>query len=290
MSGQRHWTALLCAAFVASILAPSSFAATSAPAAQPAPAAKAPAAKPAPSATPAPSQADAMSTGIIEELTTSMGGQQTWDRLPYLRFDFVVVQNGKEVARFKHWWDKQKGRCRVEGPDDKGRSVAAIFNLADKKGKAFVDGLVETDPAAVAGIIKDGYERWVNDTYWLVMPFKLRDPGTQVKHVRIDRNDDGTTHDVLALSFAPDVGLTPQDHYWLYVNRQTHLIDKWEYVLTGQKPPPQASSWESWTSVGPIQFSTARRFEGKPVMLRFENVATPSAMDESVFTQSKPRG
>ncbi len=263
-----------------------------------APAAKTPPAKtPAPktpptktpptkAAEPPPSQCDGPSAACVKELTDAMGGQATWDNLPYFRFDFVVVRDGKEVARFKHWWDKKRGRCRVEGPDDQGRVVTAIFNLSDKKGKAFTDGIVDTDSTNIAAIIQNGYERWVNDTYWIIMPFKLHDPGTRLKHVRTEEANGGT-YDVMELSFAQNVGLTPQDRYWIHVNTKSHLIDKWEYVLTGQKPPPQGSTWESWTSIGPLQLSLARRFEGKPVMLRFENVSAPATMDEAVFSNSR---
>ena len=250
-----------------------------------------PAAAPAAPASAAPlGEADARSVAVVQALTDAMGGQETWNRLPYFRFDFVVVRDGKEVARFKHWWDREHGRCRVEGPDDKGRMVAAIFTLADKKGRAFVDGVPELDSARVASIIQNGYERWVNDTYWVIMPFKLRDPGTHLKYDRTQQGDDGSTYDVLALSFSKGVGLTPDDHYWLYVNQKTHLIDKWEMILTGQKPPPSGSTWESWTDIGPLKLSLARRFAGKPVMLRFENAGTPATMDESVFSYSRPTG
>ena len=94
---------------------------------------------------------------------------------------------------------------------------------------------------------------------------------------------------MIELTFAPDVGLTPKDHYWIYVNRKTHLVDQWEYVLQGQKPPPQPSTWESWTAVGPLNISEMRRFEGKPVMLRFENVGAPATMDESIFNYARPK-
>jgi hypothetical protein len=239
-------------------------------------------------AAPAPmGEADPTSARIVKELTDAMGGQQAWDRLPYFRFDFVVVAQGKEKARFRHWWDKRLGRCRVEGPDDQGRRVTAIFTLADKKGKSFTDDVVDTDSATTASRIQNGYERWVNDTYWVMMPFKLRDPGTHLKFSRSARGERGETYDVLELTFSSGVGLTPQDHYWLYVNQKTHLIDRWDMLLTDQKPPPQSATWESWTQVGPVQLSLLRRLVGKPVMLRFENVATPERMDETVFTHSR---
>lgn len=283
------WVVILHAAVVLILLLAGAIArGAAAPAGKKAAPAAAKSSTPAKPSVPPPCEMDAESKRVVQSLTDAMGGQQTWDHLPYFRFDFVVVKDGKEVARFRHWWDKAHGRCRVEGPDDQGQNVTAIFNLTDKKGKAFTDGVIEADSTNVKNIIQNGYERWVNDTYWVMMPFKLHDPGTRVKHVRVQEDEGGgETYDVLELSFAAGVGLTPKDRYWLYVNQRTHLIDRWEYVLTGQKPPPQGSTWESWTSIGPLQFSLARRFAGKPVMLRFENVAAPATMDEAVFTHSR---
>lgn len=234
-------------------------------------------------------EADPKAAAVAKQLTDAMGGLETWQRIPYFRFDFVVVKDGKEVARFRHWWDKKNGRDRVEGPDDKGRTVTAIVSLRDRTGKSFTDGLLDTDSTNIANIVQMGYERWVNDTYWVTMPFKLRDPGTHLTYDRTARGANGAEYDVLSLTFGKTVGLTPNDHYWLYVNRKTHLIDKWEYVLTGQKPPPQVATWDAWTSIGPVRLSLERHFQGKPVMLRFENVATPATMDESVFTNSRVR-
>jgi hypothetical protein len=242
--------------------------------------------KPAP---PAMGKADAHAAAVAKELTDAMGGQSSWDNLPYFRFDFVAVRDGKEMARFQHWWDKKNGRCRVEGPDDQGHRVVAIFNLGDKRGISFTDGVPDADAATVKARIQNGYERWVNDTYWVMMPFKLRDPGTNLKYDRVQKGPQGEAWDVLELSFDANVGLTPQDHYWLFVNQKTHLVDKWEMLLTGSKPPPSAASWESWTQVGTVRLSLLRRFEGRPVMLRFENAATPDHFDESVFTFSKVR-
>lgn len=227
---------------------------------------------------------------MARSLADAMGGQATWDSLPYVRFDFVVARDGKEIARFNHWWDKSRGRCRVEGPDEKGRTVCAIVNLSDRKGKTFTDGLADTDSSNIANILQMGYERWVNDTYWLMMPFKLRDPGTHLKYASAKRGEADAEHDVLELTFDPGVGLTPKDHYWLFVNRKSHLLDRWEYVLQDMKGPAQEATWEEWVRVGPVRLSTLHRFQGKNTILRFEKLATPATMDESVFTDARPKG
>ncbi|HSQ59692.1 MAG TPA: hypothetical protein VLT84_04590, partial [Acidobacteriota bacterium] len=72
-----------------------------------APPAAAPAAAPN-AAVPPPADIDAESEPVVRALTDAMGGQATWDGLPNFRFDFVVVRDGQESARYKHWWDKRR--------------------------------------------------------------------------------------------------------------------------------------------------------------------------------------
>lgn len=231
--------------------------------------------------------ADQKAAAVAQSFAQAMGGVSAWEALPYIRFDFVVIREGKEVARFRHWWDKRSGRDRVEGPDDKGRVVTAIVNLSDRKGRSFTESIADADSATLANHVQTGYERWVNDSYWLMMPFKLRDPGTHLKYSGMKQGGKGVEWDILELTFDPGVGLTPKDHYWLYVNRRTHLMDKWDFLLQDMKGPTQTATWEEWSPVGPVRLSTVHRFLGKPALLRFENVGAPASMDESIFADAR---
>src|SRR2546422_9639013 len=94
-------------------------------------------------------KADPKAAAVAQALTSAMGGQEAWEKLPYVRFDFVVVKDGKEAVRFRHWWDKKNGRDRVEGPDEKGRTVTAMVRLSDRKGKSFTTGVPDADSAHV---------------------------------------------------------------------------------------------------------------------------------------------
>ncbi len=234
-------------------------------------------------------KADAKAAAVAAQLNNALGGQGAWESVPYVRFDFVVVKDGKEVARFRHWWDKRRGRDRVEGPDDKGRIDAAIVNLASRTGKSFTAGLPDQDSTSIAAQVQNGYERWVNDSYWLMMPFKVRDPGTNLKYGGMKKGPNGVEWDVVELTFDKGVGLTSGDHYSLYVNRKTHLMDKWDFLLEGAKPPARTASWEEWEKLGPVRLSTLHRVAGTPAMIRLENVAVPASMDESIFTDARPK-
>ncbi len=234
-------------------------------------------------------KADPKAAAVAAQLENALGGQSAWEAVPYVRFDFVVMKDGKEVARFRHWWDKRRGRDRVEGPDDKGRIVAAVVNLADRSGKSFTAGLPDPDTTSIGAHVRNGYDRWVNDSYWLMMPFKLRDPGTNLKYSSSKKGPGGVGWDLLELTFDAGVGLTPKDHYWLYVNRKTHLMDKWDFLLQDNKPPPESATWEGWKKLGPVRLSTLHRLVGKPIVLQFDNVALPPSIDESIFTDARPK-
>lgn len=244
------------------------------------------AAAPAPGAAP-PAAIDAKSAPMVTALMDAMGGLDAWNRLPALRFDFVALRGGKELVRRRHWWDKAHGRCRVEWTDEKGRPVAAVVNLADRTGRSCTGGAADSD-TLLQKHVEDAYAIWVNDTYWFAMPLKLHDNGVKIAYDRSEKRA-GEEYDVLSLTFG-NVGLTPKDHYWLFLNRKTHRIDRWQYVLQGQKPPPTAAAWGGWEKVGPVMLPMERRFETKAASLKFENVAAPPAFEERLLADPCARG
>jgi hypothetical protein len=156
-------------------------------------------------------------------------------------------------------------------------------NLADRKGKSCTGGVPDTGKD-LKRHVEDAYSLWVNDSYWLVMPFKMRDPGTHLRYARLARDAAAGDHDVLELWFDPGVGLTSKDRYWVFVNRRTHLIDRWEYLLEGSEPPPVGATWEGWLPIGPLRLPMLRCFEEKLVNLRFENVAVGVHVEEALLT------
>jgi hypothetical protein len=68
-------------------------------------------------------------------------------------------------------------------------------------------------------------------------------------------------------------------------------MGKWEMLLQSMDPkgPPSSATWEDWTKVGPVRIATMHHFQGKSAFLQFENVALPASMDESIFTDARPK-
>lgn len=212
----------------------------------------------------------------------AMGGTAAWDHARYFRFDFTVVRSGKKVASFSHYWDRWDGRYRVEGEDAHGVPWKAYFNVNTRQGDYFVNG-VRTEGDTKSKGLENAYGRFINDTYWLLAPWKIFDPGVHIEYVGEVKDAAGHDCDEIKLSFG-EVGLTPKDLYWMDVDKSTHLMDQWKFVLNGGNDPPTVVAWKEWGRFGGISLAVSKPFVEKPAEIRFENLAVSATPDEAALT------
>jgi hypothetical protein len=219
---------------------------------------------------------DPRAVEIADRVMAALGGKERWDRLRYLRWTFEVAVNDTLRPGRRHAWDKHTGWHRVEGTTASGQPYCYIENLNDSTGMAWVNGnRIEGD--SLKKLMRRAHGAWINDSYWFLMPYKLRDPGVTLKYEG-DTTVAGNTYDRLALSF-DQVGETPGDHYWIYVNRKDHRVESWEMVLEGDQPPPAHYTWEGWEQHAGLWFPTAHRDT------MFTSVAPTDTNHVNVFTR-----
>jgi len=224
---------------------------------------------------------DDKADALGRELVAALGGTAAWEKARQFQFDFVVEREGQVIARFEHAWDRYTGDYRLTGTDKTGAPFAVYFNVNTRQGKVFVNGKsVEGDEASKH--LENAYERFINDSYWLLAPWKVFDPGVRRAYEGEKPCPDGGVCDVLRLSFE-NVGLTPRDVYWLWITRDGRRMVQWQYVLNGAAEEPTTAAWKDWRNFGGVLLSMDRPFSGKPVAVRFENVSVASGRDESLF-------
>jgi plastocyanin len=193
--------------------------------------------------------------GAAEESTTApplanevwkAHGGENWAKVKEVRFNFVVEQEGKQLFSAQHVWNVPAGTDHVKWKDKQGTDHDVTVNVVKP-------------PEDEAG--KAAYARWVNDSYWLIAPLKLRDPGVKVQ---ADGSKDlnGTAAETLRVSFE-QVGLTPTDQYVLYVDPQTKLLRAWDYVPN--PGPGMQATWEKYQQLGGLNLATEHNFNGKTV-------------------------
>ena len=228
-----------------------------------------------------PAIADPKGDQVARELIAALGGEAGWEKARQLRFDFVVEREGTRAAEFHHVWDRYTGDYRLLGRDKSGAPYAIYFNVNTHDGVAFSNGK-PVEGEEKKKLIENAYGRFINDTYWLLAPWKVFDPGVHRDYDGEKPGPDGSLCDVIRLSF-DNVGLTPKDVYWLWITRDGRRLVQWQYVLGGAQEDPTTALWKDWRSFGGIQLSLEKPMVGKPIRIVFENVAVSPTRDDKEF-------
>ena len=226
--------------------------------------------------------ADPKADQLAHQLIDSMGGEKSWEKARQFKFDFVVDREGKTVARFSHVWDRYTGDYRVSGTDKTGAPFVVYFNVNTKEGQALVNGK-PVEGEAKDALLKNAYGRFINDTYWMLAPWKVFDPGVHRSYEgEKPCPEGGGTCEILKLSF-DNVGLTPKDMYWLWINKDGHKMVAWQYLLNGATDEPTLAMWKDWKPMGGVGMSMEKPIVGKQAVIRFENVSVSPNREDALY-------
>jgi hypothetical protein len=198
---------------------------------------------------------DARAVELAASVMERMGGQAAWDATRYLTWSFF--------DRRRHLWDKYTGDIRVEGTDrETGEPYLILMNLSNKRGRAWSGGKEVTEPEALANLLDRGEGAWINDSYWVFMPYKLRDPGVTLTYLGKGVMLDGRSADLLQLTFS-EVGRTPENKYRVYVAKETGLVEQWDFYSQATDEEPRFQTpWHDWRPYGGILLSANRGESG----------------------------
>jgi hypothetical protein len=230
---------------------------------------------------PAPPTSNPKAIEVAGKAMEALGGAAAWNNTHFLRYTFAVDREGKTVVSRDHTWDKWTGRYRLEGTNKEGQKYVVLMNVNTKEGQAWSDGKA-ADGEDKKKLLEMAYGAWVNDTYWLIMPYKMMDPGVILTYDGEAKQGD-TAWDKVRLTF-DNVGLTPKDKYWAFVNRKTGLVDKWEFVLKGENKPPSPFSWEGWKKYGNVMLAPERKNPKDGTRIYFPVLEVKESLPDAVFT------
>jgi hypothetical protein len=194
---------------------------------------------------------DARAVEIADATMAAMGGADAWARTRFVAWNFF--------GRRHLLWDRHRGMARVEFPASGADPAAVVVtSVQAPEGRAWLGGRPVTDPEALTDLLRRGHATWINDSYWLVMPYKLKDPGVTLRYVGTAAMADGRDAEVLELTFR-DVGLTPQNKYRVYVAADSGLVEQWDFYGTADQTEPNFSTpWHDWKRYGEILLSGDR--------------------------------
>jgi hypothetical protein len=198
---------------------------------------------------------DPEAIAIADQVMDRMGGRAAWDNTHYITWRFF---GGR-----RHVWDKFTGDIRVEGTDrETDKTFLILMNIHTRQGRAWSAGTEITDPVELAKRLDYGEAVWINDGYWIFMPYKLKDSGVTLKYLGERTMLDGRPAKVLQLTFE-GVGRTPENKYFVYVAEDSGLVEQWDFFDSAENSEPGFQNpWHNWRTYGEILLSDSRGERG----------------------------
>lgn len=181
---------------------------------------------------------------LADRTMEAMGGREAWDAVRVI---------GWTIFKRTHVWDKWTGDYRLEAD-----STLVIMNINTKQGRVWEKGVELTDAPKRDEVLGQAMSIWINDSYWLVMPYKLKDTGVTLRYMGEQKTEDGRAADAIQLTFA-GVGDTPENKYLVWVDRESGLVTQWAYFEKAADAEPKfIRPWTKWTPMDDIKISMGR--------------------------------
>lgn len=202
----------------------------------------------------------------------AMGGREKWDGLRYLSWNFF---GARDLV-----WDKLTGRVRIDFPRD---SSIFLVNINTGEGKVWRKGREIVQPDSLKLYVERGKGIWINDAYWLVMPFKLKDSGVTLTYAGQEEMTNDQKAHVLELNFE-GVGRTPHNKYQVFIDPADSLIKQWAYYKEATQDTASAIwPWDNYQDFDGLLLSTDRSDDRGP-----KNVKVHDDLPDEIFESFEP--
>ncbi len=216
------------------------------------------------------SHSDPKAIVLADKVMQAMGGRAAWDQTRVIQWTFF----GRRTLT----WDKWTGDVRIEWLK---RPLKILVNVNSGQGKVQIDGVEQTHPDSLSKYLDLGKKVWINDSYWLVMPFKLKDSGVTLKYLGATKTAEGKPAELLQMTFK-GVGVTPDNKYHVWVDRQSKLVTYWAYFENFTDDKPEITNpWSDYRPYGNILLSGDRgKDRGTMTPIQVWDVPPPGIFDK----------
>jgi hypothetical protein len=206
---------------------------------------------------------------LADSIMEAQGGRQAWDEVRFISWNFFGRRN---IV-----WDKHQSRVRIESLPD---STIYLLDMKTGKGRVRVKGVELMEADTLQKMLARAERIWINDSYWLVMPFKLKDTGVTLNYLGEDSLPNGKPCNIVQLTFN-QVGTTPENKYKIYVDVTDNLVKQWAYYeIASQDTASSIWPFDNYKKYGKIMLS-ADRSDGKGPA----NVKIDETLPDKIFTE-----
>ncbi len=202
-----------------------------------------------------PSLSHPRAVALANKVIKTANARRFFDDVRYLGFSLILKSSAGTSIENRHEWNLQEGDYKVSWQEGDSSEFLVYFNFRNKQRRCFRNNRVISDSTTASRVYGRAYATFVRDSWWLLMPFKLKAPGT-ILHFLDARSIDGQDYDIVRMTFNR-VGLTPENIYDLYINRASNRIDRIDYYRDSLTAPV-TFYWSDWQEIGGYLFALRR--------------------------------
>ncbi|MCC2548838.1 hypothetical protein LJY25_20485 [Hymenobacter sp. BT175] len=216
---------------------------------------------------------DPRAVAVADTVMLRMGGYPAWEKARVFAWSFFGGQY--------QVWDKYTGDFHWEKD-----TLVANYNLNSREGKVYSRGQDISATPAGKKVLDRMYPIWINNSYWLLMPFKLKDSGVTLGYKGLGQTQAGAPAHVLQLTFK-NVGVTPDNRYEVLVGRKSGLVEEWAYFDKATNTEPAfRSKWGDYQPHGTLLLAADRSRASRAA--RLDDIAVLDAPPAGVMTSTTP--
>lgn len=179
---------------------------------------------------------------------------QVFDNLNKAAWDSLENVSWSSPGGHHYKWNKRNNQVEVIWSD-----YRAVVFPNDRTGQVWENGdLMETDEQEY---VDKALAYFFNDSFWLIAPYKLRDPGTIRKVVNYEGKE------ALMVQYTSG-GVTPGDTY-LWILNEEHRPIAWKFWVKILPIGGMEFTWENWEDIKGAQIST---LHGGILDIKIENL------------------
>lgn len=210
---------------------------------------------------------------LADSIVKYHGGRQAWDDIRFLKWNFFGARSLT--------WDKHESRVRIDVP--KQNMVYLLDYSRDTlAGRVRKLGDEITHPDSLSLYLERANSMFINDAFWLVQQFKLKDAGVTLKFggdIATDPKANRPSY-ILDQTFS-GVGNTPDNRYRLFIDKVSYRVNTWQFFRDADDEKPAIETpWEGYLPHQGILLSGDRggRFQ-------LSDISVGGDLRDKVFTE-----
>ena len=209
---------------------------------------------------------------IVDRMMEKMGGYEAWEKARFIGWTYFGQYN---------IWDKREGLFRHE----KGNLIS-IMNLSKRAGQVYINGAQVADSVRMYGYLSTAYTHFVANSYFLCLPYKMKDPGVTLLYRGEGQTMDGKAADIVRLIFN-EVGISPENMHDVWIDKETGLISQWGFYATrSDKTPAFVRKWADYKDYNGVKLASNRNSYSDTLSL--SHITVTDFVPKDVFLSPKP--